>query len=483
MVECPYCNNQINISILRDGGVCPSCNEDILEGIFYEIENAQHITEASHTTQNEMSQDIENIFEEHNITNIPPKDVAEPQENNNIPLLNEHSNSEAEEKKGIEVPDISPQEEYSTKNVDEHPISDQHMEKIESIVDGFQDEEATEVSQQSSHLSVENIQQIGWNDESNNSTYLEKDIPTSPPTRDTYSSNSKPKTSSNIRDMLLQSSEVDKDVLDSLKNHPFIDEEYMPEQDDLFDGSDISIIENFAFEEPSEVQDIRKLYGIDSPPSFPSELTKEIGILQEHPKQQSSLQINIQKEEQMHLDAHLINQSDINLDSSEVYSTEMEQDDLLLDDFMVQEDSISSTNEEISESLKNPEQPTSISQENISQETISNEQEEIPKWVEDDWGEHFLDEELTEVTELDSSLAKQLSKEQTTSGNQKQPDANPNNIKQSASATQQTNTSFGNSKNKANSNSLSYSTIMLYVICIILIIVIVFLGLHLIGTI
>ena len=82
-----------------------------------------------------------------------------------------------------------------------------------------------------------------------------------------------------MKEILLQSSGVERDVINSLKDHPFIDEEYIPVQEDLFDNEEISIIENFAFEEVSEVQDIRKLYGVDESILFPSEQTQEIGLL------------------------------------------------------------------------------------------------------------------------------------------------------------------------------------------------------------
>ena len=43
MALCPYCNSEIDETILRNGGECPSCLEDILGGIFVDQTDESNI--------------------------------------------------------------------------------------------------------------------------------------------------------------------------------------------------------------------------------------------------------------------------------------------------------------------------------------------------------------------------------------------------------------------------------------------------------
>ena len=47
MYRCPYCEKEIELSILSDGGECSSCNEYILGGIFLPEEGIENDQEPS----------------------------------------------------------------------------------------------------------------------------------------------------------------------------------------------------------------------------------------------------------------------------------------------------------------------------------------------------------------------------------------------------------------------------------------------------
>ena len=263
---------------------------------------------------------------------------------------------EEREQKPSTVEDV--QKNKDSKNIDLHPVLDKNIDSRD-LVDNFGDEEATEVSLHSEQLSTEQLQHVMMKDDYDEKS-LQSQIPVQAITADETISNTSPKesseTASSIRNVLLQHSEVDKDVLDSLKNHPFIDEEYIPDPDEFFDGSDISVIENFAFEEPSEVQDIRKLYGIKEEPYFPSELTKEIGILQESPVHEASHQENASQVQATNINPSMEQIEELVNDSAKrPIDTVVEkeapntQDDLVLDESMIKEEITSNTNIENSE--------------------------------------------------------------------------------------------------------------------------------------
>ena len=104
----------------------------------------------------------------------------------------------------------------------------------------------------------------------------------------------------------------------------------------------------------------------------------------------------------------------------------------------------------------------------------------IPDWIEDDWGDNFLDEELTEVTELDSN-AKNLNMAevirpdfQASSGQTRKNEETSNSMDTSTPSPK---------RNKLQQpRALTTSTIILYILCFLLIVCISFLGFHLLGN-